>query len=66
MLFGFGFWICIGKRLVIIEMKIVLVKFFREFILVKCDKIKVGMREGIGNFLKKEKRKKNMIGRIEI
>lgn len=54
MLFGFGFWICIGKRLVIIEMKIVLVKFFREFILVKCDKIKVGMREGIGN-LKKEK-----------
>lgn len=63
MLFGFGFWICIGKRLVIIEMKIVLVKFFREFILVKCDKIKVGVREGIGNF---NKRKKNMSGRIKI
>lgn len=60
MLFGFGFWICIGKRLVIIEMKIVLVKFFRVFILVKCDKIKVGMREGIGNFKKKEKKERRI------
>lgn len=61
--FGFGPRICIGKRLAITEMKIALAKLLREFILVKCDKTKVGTREGIGNFLKK--RKKNMTGRIE-
>lgn len=62
--FGFGPRICIGKRLAITEMKIALAKLLRAFILVKCDKTKVGTREGIGN-LKKEKRKKNMTGRIE-
>lgn len=55
--FGFGPRICIGKRLAITEMKIALAKLLREFILVKCDKTKVGTREGIGNFKKKEKKK---------
>lgn len=54
--FGFGPRICIGKRLAITEMKIALAKLLREFILVKCDKTKVGKREGIGNFKKKERR----------
>lgn len=48
--FGFGPRICIGKRLAITEMKIALAKLLRAFILVKCDKTKVGTREGIGNF----------------
>lgn len=54
--FGFGPRICIGKRLAITEMKIALAKLLREFILVKCDKTKVGTREGIGNFKKKKKK----------
>lgn len=54
--FGFGPRICIGKRLAITEIKIALAKLLREFILVKCDKTKVGTREGIGNFKKKERR----------
>lgn len=53
--FGFGPRICIGKRLAITEMKIALAKLLREFILVKCDKTKVGTKEGIGNFKKKKK-----------
>lgn len=56
--FGFGPRICIGKRLAITEMKIALAKLLREFILVKCDKTKVGTREGIGNFLKKKKERR--------
>lgn len=63
--FGFGPRICIGKRLAITEMKIALAKLLRAFILVKCDKTKVGTREGIGNLKKEKKRKKNMTGRIE-
>lgn len=58
--FGFGPRICIGKRLAITEMKIALAKLLREFILVKCDKTKVGTREGIGNFKKKEKKERRI------
>lgn len=52
--FGFGPRICIGKRLAITEMKIALTKLLREFIIMKCDKTKVGSIERIGNFKKKE------------
>lgn len=48
--FGFGPRICIGKRLAITEMKIALTKLLREFIVMKCDKTKVGAIDGIGNF----------------